>query len=298
MIAAIAALATVAACSPGGATLTHSEHLAAPPPTVSSPTTPSATPSATPTASPTPQPVVTRSTVAPPSGPISCNGGHITLNRSIAGGTGPFGSMISTGSTAVALTFDDGPDPVNTPQILDLLKECGVHATFCLVGHRARDNPALVKRIYNEGHTLCNHSWQHLDLSHPPATTSTGAPYSIVNDLQATNNAIHAAVPGAPIKYFRAPYGAWTQDVINAAKSLGMTPLDWSVDPRDWDSATYGTGASMVNHIIGAVEGAVHPGSIVLSHDNAHPDTITAYRTLLPWLKARFTLIALSTAQP
>jgi peptidoglycan/xylan/chitin deacetylase (PgdA/CDA1 family) len=146
-----------------------------------------------------------------------------------------------------------------------------------------------------EGHTLCNHSWQHLDLSHPPTTTATGKPYTILHDLDATNNAIRKAVPGAVIKYFRAPYGAWTPDVIAAAKALGMTPLDWSVDPRDWDSDTYGTGPKLSNHVISAVEADVHPGSIVLSHDNVHPDTIVAYRTLLPWLKARFTLIPMPT---
>ena len=303
---AIAAALAVSGCSPAHrstsepspTTVAVTAPSGAPPGTTSSPSAsgtprpssgPKSTPK-TPTAKPTTKPKPTASKPAAATGPISC-GGHVDLSRPTYHGTGPFGSLASTGSTAVALTFDDGPDPVNTPKILDLLKQCGVHATFCLVGHRARDNPDLVRRIYNEGHTLCNHSWQHLDLSHPPATTATGKPYTILHDLEATNNAIHKAVPGAPIKYFRAPYGNWTQDVIDAAKALGMTPLDWSVDPRDWDSATFGTGAPLVTHVIDTVEAKVRPGSIVLSHDNAHPDTITAYRTLLPWLKARFKLI-------
>jgi peptidoglycan/xylan/chitin deacetylase (PgdA/CDA1 family) len=85
----------------------------------------------------------------------------------------------------------------------------------------------------------------------------------------------------------------WTQDYITVAHELGMTPLHWAVDPSDWDYNTYGHGSSMVNHIISNVESNVRPGSVVLSHDFQKPDTVTAYRTLLPWLKERVELIAL-----
>jgi peptidoglycan-N-acetylglucosamine deacetylase len=197
--------------------------------------------------------------------------------------------MRTTGSSGVALTFDDGPDPINTPKMLDMLKQCGVKATFCLVGFRARDRPDLVRRIVNEGHTVCNHSWQHLlDLG---ATTRTDD--YIKHDLQATNNAILKAAPHAKIQYFRAPGGNFTPRLVQIAKDLGMKSLYWAVDPRDWDKATYGTGPAMVDHVISAVEGSARPGAIILSHDNGKPDTITAYRTLLPWLKARFKLIAM-----
>ncbi len=201
---------------------------------------------------------------------------------------GPAGSIKGTGSDAVALTFDDGPDPGHTPQILDLLKANGVKATFCLVGFRARDEPDLVRRIVAEGHTLCNHSWQHL------LNLGQLTPDEIRHDLQQTNDAIHAAAPGAPIKYFRAPGGNFTPVLVDVARELGMRSIHWNVDPRDWDRATYGTGQPMVNHIIWAVQRYTRPGSIVLSHD-AKPDTIAAYGQLLPWLKARFTLIPLPT---
>ncbi|MBA3490400.1 MAG: polysaccharide deacetylase family protein [Longispora sp.] len=195
--------------------------------------------------------------------------------------------MQVTGSEAVALTFDDGPDPVNTPKVLDLLAQYGVKATFCMVGTRARDYPGLVRRIVAEGHTVCNHSWQHrLDLARHNAGF-------ITQDLQATNDTIHRAAPGAKITYFRAPGGNFTPQVVDIAASMGMTSLYWDVDPRDWDSATYGTGTPMVNHIISAANRAVRPGSIVLSHDSGHPDTVVAYRTLLARLTTRFRLIAL-----
>jgi peptidoglycan/xylan/chitin deacetylase (PgdA/CDA1 family) len=187
----------------------------------------------------------------------------------------------------VALTFDDGPDPVNTPRILDLLRRNEVRATFCVVGTRVRAHPALVRRIVAEGHTLCNHSWQHrLDLG-------TRTPAEIRADLSRTDDAIHAAVPDAPVRYFRAPGGRFSPALVGGARTLGMTPLFWQVDPRDWDSGSFGTGTPLADHVVAAVRAAVRPGAIVLSHDSGHPDTVTAYAELLPWLKARFALAAL-----
>jgi peptidoglycan-N-acetylglucosamine deacetylase len=248
---------------------------------------PSPKPSPKPSRSPSSKPP------APASGPLSCKG-SVKLSRPQTTGTGPAGSLRSTGTPSVALTFDDGPDPINTPKLLDMLKQCGVKATFCLVGFRARDRPDLVRRIVAEGHTVCNHSWQHLtDLGADTRTDDY-----IRHDLQATTNAILKAAPDAKVQYFRAPGGNFTPRLVQIAKDLGMQSIYWSVDPRDWESSAYGKGTPMVNHIISAVEGGVRPGGIVLSHDNGKPDTITAYRTLLPWLKARFKLIALPITSP
>lgn len=304
VVSAVLALIALAACtSPskpnaGGASPTPTP--AAVSPSVGSPTaSPSALPSVptlsptvnpAPSVTPTPaRPAPTTAKPAPPAPatrPISCTG-KIAQSRPAASGVGPGGSVLSTGSAAVALTFDDGPDPINTPKILDELKQCGVKATFCLVGFRARDNPAMVARIAAEGHTLCNHSWQHLfDLAKRDEAY-------IRRDLQKTNDAIHKAAPAARIAYFRAPGGNFTTNLVKIAGSMGMKSIYWHVDPRDWESSKYGKGTSMVNHVIAAVERDVRPGSIVLSHDNGKPDTITAYRTLLPWLKARYTLIGL-----
>jgi peptidoglycan/xylan/chitin deacetylase (PgdA/CDA1 family) len=197
--------------------------------------------------------------------------------------------VTGTGTGGVALTFDDGPDPVNTPKLLDLLDQNGIKATFSLVGFRTRDNPAVVRRIAAAGHTLCNHSWQHLmDLGKRPLSYQKW-------DLTSTANAIEAAAPDTPVRYFRAPGGNFTPGLVDLIRQAGMTPLYWSVDPRDWDSASYGFGASMVSHIVGAVQADVRPGRIVLSHECRHPDTVTAYATLLPWLKARYPLVGLPT---
>jgi peptidoglycan-N-acetylglucosamine deacetylase len=201
----------------------------------------------------------------------------------------PTGALRRTGSNAVALTFDDGPDPVHTPLILDLLKQHGVKATFCVVGFRARDNPDLVKRIAAEGHTLCNHSWQHL------TDLATRPPEYARRDLESTNDAIRAAVPDARIAYFRAPGGHFTPDLVDLAKQVGMVSIYWQVDPRDWDHRNDPTEADHVARVIAAIQDETRPGAIVLSHDNRQPSTIEAYKVLLPWLKERFTLAALPT---
>lgn len=199
--------------------------------------------------------------------------------------TGPAGSQRLTGTQAVALTFDDGPDPVNTPKLLDVLRAQGVKATFCLVGHRVRDNQEIVKRIAAEGHTLCNHSWQHLqDLGKRPDAY-------LRRDLVATNEQIHRAVPGAPIRYFRAPYGNFSERLNRFATELGMIPLSWSVDDECWRTANYGHDGKMVDHMMAMVQQYTRPGGIILGHDNLKPHTVVAYQRILPWLKARFTLV-------
>lgn len=249
-------------------------------------------PSAAPSDSPSPaapeSPTPPKPTTAPPPkpAPIDCSG-TASVSLPAATGTGPLGTMRITGTEAVALTFDDGPDPVNTPKILDLLQACGVKATFCLKGAKAAANPNVVRRIASEGHTFCNHTWRHI------RQLGSYGPALIRQDLTDTNNAIKAAVPDARISYFRAPGGEWTPDYLTVARELGMTPLHWYVDTRDWESSKWGKGQSMVNHIISVVENETRPGAVILDHDFQKPDTTTAFRTLLPWLKARFTLIAL-----
>jgi peptidoglycan/xylan/chitin deacetylase (PgdA/CDA1 family) len=227
----------------------------------------------------------------PPASDPGSHPGNASANPSPKGEPsrhGPAGTAKRTGSASVALTFDDGPDPEQTPQLLDLLAQQQVKATFCLVGFRARDHPELVRRIVAEGHTVCNHSWQHLiDLGMRPADV-------IANDLKATNDAIYAAAPDAKIRYFRAPGGNFTPPLVGLARAQGMTSIYWDVDPRDWDHRKNSDDVHIAR-VIAEIQASTRPGAIVLSHDNRQPDTIQAYRTLLPWLKARFTLIPLPT---
>jgi peptidoglycan/xylan/chitin deacetylase (PgdA/CDA1 family) len=200
---------------------------------------------------------------------------------------GPANSATRTRGDGVALTFDDGPDPIQTPKILDLLAKYHVKATFCLVGVNVQAHPELVRRIVAEGHTVCNHTWHH------SLTLGTEPPAAIRDDLQRTNDAIHRAAPDAKIKYMRAPGGNFTPAFVSVAADMNMTSIYWHVDPRDWDHPVGESPAAHRARVIAAVETQVRNGSIVLSHDYGQPDTIAAYRTLIPWLQVRYTLVAL-----
>ncbi|MEU5156993.1 polysaccharide deacetylase family protein [Glycomyces sp. NPDC021274] len=170
---------------------------------------------------------------------------------------GPLGTRNHTGDDRVALTFDDGPSPVWTPKVLDMLREQGVKATFCLIGAYAEAYPELVADIAREGHTLCNHSWFHeFDLG-------KWSEAEIRANLQRTNDAIVKAAPGAEVRYFRHAGGQWTDRAIAVAADLGMESLHWTVDPSDWDNAV--TEAQIREHVLDRSA----PGTIVLLHDGA-----------------------------
>jgi peptidoglycan/xylan/chitin deacetylase (PgdA/CDA1 family) len=198
--------------------------------------------------------------------------------------TGPGNSLRTTGSSLVALTFDDGPDPAQTPKILALLAQYDVKATFCLVGRQAEKHPDIVRQIVAAGHTLCNHTWAH------SLTIGKDKPEQIEADLAQTNAAIRAAVPDAKIPFFRAPGGNFTDRLVGVAGSAGMTSLYWQVDPADWDHKPGETDVAHTDRVVAEIKKHVRPGSIVLSHDFNQPDTIAAYQKLLPWLKANFAL--------
>ncbi len=211
----------------------------------------------------------------------------VTASPSPTAPTGPARSEIVTGTDAVALTFDDGPDPVLTPKLLDLLAKEKVRATFCVVGTQAKAFPDLVRRIAADGHALCNHSWNH------SFKLGRAKPEDIRADLARTNAAIRAAVPDARISYFRAPGGNFTEPLVRTAEDLGMASIYWQVDPRDWEHKDGASADQHVQRIVASVQRETRPGSIVLSHDFAQPTTIRAYEVLLPWLRERFILAPL-----
>ncbi|MCY9786582.1 polysaccharide deacetylase family protein [Nocardiopsis sp. EMB25] len=178
------------------------------------------------------------------------------------------------GGMAVALTFDDGPHPDNTPRLLDVLDEHGVRAVFCVLGDQALRYPELVREIVDEGHTLCNHTMSHDDVS-------GWSPEEVREELLATNAAIHAAAPDARIRYFRAPFGAWGQSPEVAAE-MGMRPLGWSVDVLDW--STPGTGV-----LVDRLRAAITPTSVVLLHDGGgdRSQTVAAVDQLVPEMESQ-----------
>ncbi|WP_285471517.1 polysaccharide deacetylase family protein [Actinoplanes sp. NBRC 101535] len=228
-----------------------------------------------------------------PGDPSTAPGADRTESTTAPGGkhvkTGPAGSRLVTGTKGVALTFDDGPDPDYTPALLKILKKENVKATFCLVGSNAKQFPDLVRAIVADGHALCNHTWNH-DLRIGKKSAA-----KIKADLERTNAAIRAAVPGVAIPTFRAPGGNFTPKLVKGAKQLGMSSIYWKVDPRDWDHSHGESHGAHTAKIISYVKKRTRDGAIVLSHDYAQPDTIKAYRTLIPWLHDRFELVPLTS---
>jgi peptidoglycan/xylan/chitin deacetylase (PgdA/CDA1 family) len=165
-----------------------------------------------------------------------------------------------------------------------MLARYHVKATFCLVGQNVQRHPDIVRQIVAAGHALCNHTWNH------SLVIGKDKPERIQADLQRTDDAIHAAVPGVQIPFFRAPGGNFTDRLVRIAYARGMTSLYWAVDPRDWDHPEGEDDTAHVDKVVADVRKSVRPGSIVLSHDFHQPDTVKAYQQLLPWLKQNFAL--------
>ena len=174
-------------------------------------------------------------------------------------------------SQSIALTIDDGPDPVYTPQVLKLLHQYRVTATFSMIGVHVAAYPHLARAVHEAGHLIANHTWTHANLA--------GLPTRRVHDeLTQASDAIHAAT-GVHPALFRAPYGAWTAAVIRQCERMKMIPLDWSVDPRDWAKPG-------VRRIVRRIMTQTRPGSIILEHDGGgnRSQTVAALRIVLPRL--------------
>lgn len=167
-------------------------------------------------------------------------------------GDDPYKVLTDTGladKKLVALTFDDGPNPETTSQLLDILKEEQVHATFFVLGSRAQYYPELVRRAKDEGHQIGTHTYGHKLL-----TKLTDEERR--SEIDRANEAIEAAT-GAPPTALRPPYGSYN-DAVKA--DANMPVVMWSVDPEDWK---YRDADTVCENILSAVE----DGDIVLLHD-------------------------------
>lgn len=199
--------------------------------------------------------------------------------------------VVNAGPMVMALTFDDGPSPQYTVQVLDRLRDHSVRATFFVCGDNVVRYPAVVRRIVREGHALGNHTW-----SHPRLDGLDTA--NVREQIQRTQTAITRISGHRPV-LFRAPYGRFTDSSLALCDELGLRPISWSVDPKDWTNP----GADA---IAGRVLASAASGAIVLNHDgveggddNPQPgsgadrsQTVAALNTYLPRLIAagyRFT---------
>lgn len=156
---------------------------------------------------------------------------------------------INTDKGKVAITFDDGPHPQYTGQLLDGLKKRGVKATFFVTGEHAELHPDIIRRMSEEGHCVGNHTYSHMQLKDSNKE-------EFKEELIKTNEII-TGITGEEVLYVRPPYGTWDKKFET---ELNMFPVLWNVDPLDWCS-------NNVSCITEKVVNKVQENDIILMHD-------------------------------
>lgn len=169
-------------------------------------------------------------------------------------------------SKKIALTFDDGPHPYYTEQLLDGLKERDVRATFFVLGKHAEQYPELVERMNEEGHLIGNHTYSHMQLSQRNSE-------AFKEELIKTNELLEE-LTGQEVQYVRPPYGTWDKKF---EKELNMFPVLWNIDPLDWSSKN-------VTGIVQKVKSKAKDNGIILMHDE-YKTTVTAALQIIDELK-------------
>lgn len=174
----------------------------------------------------------------------------------------------------VAITFDDGPSTVYTPQILSILARYRVPATFFEIGRNVAAHPGVTRRVYRAGDSVQNHTWAHRNLRRVSWNTFR---YQVTH----TDSVIRAQTGYTP-RCLRPPFGAVSSSVYARAARLGKRVVLWTVDPKDWSRPGTAT-------IVRRVLNNVRSGSIVLFHDGGgnRSQTVAALPTILRTLRAR-----------
>ncbi len=175
---------------------------------------------------------------------------------------------VITPEPVVALTFDDGPDPVHTPRLLEILARHGARATFFLIGERASRHPSVVAGIAAAGHAIGNHTWDHPDLTLVPARACRD---------QIERCAAAIGPVAAPL--FRPPYGRLPRASRRVVADLGYTAIKWDVSSEDWQGHD-------ATRIATAIESKIAPGSIVLGHDGLYDPARPEFADRGPTLRA------------
>ena len=178
----------------------------------------------------------------------------------------------ATEEKRIALTFDDGPNEKKTREILGVLAEYDVKATFFVIGENAEAHPDRIREIYDAGHEIGNHTWSHGNL------TRLGRD-RIREEVRKTEEVL-MRICGEKPAVFRPPGGCWSESSIAVVEEMGYTCVLWSVDTRDW---TMPGADSVIRRVAGKTRG----GDIVLFHDlgDEKLPTPDALRVLLPQLR-------------
>jgi peptidoglycan/xylan/chitin deacetylase (PgdA/CDA1 family) len=177
-------------------------------------------------------------------------------------------------ANAVALTIDDGPHPVWTPQVLRLLDKYHVPALFCMIGNQVRGHEGVARSVVGAGHQVANHTWSHpLSLGRKPAA-------EMREEISRAQDKIYSTTGYSPV-LFRSPGGDWSPTLFGQTAQSRMIPIDWSDDPRDWSRPGVGVITTRLM--------AARPGQILLCHDGGgdRSQTFSALQTVIPALQAR-----------
>jgi cellulose synthase/poly-beta-1,6-N-acetylglucosamine synthase-like glycosyltransferase/spore germination protein YaaH/peptidoglycan/xylan/chitin deacetylase (PgdA/CDA1 family) len=192
----------------------------------------------------------------------------------------------------VALSFDDGPDPVWTPKILDILKQYHVHAAFMVIGEEAMDNIGLLKRYIREGHEIGNHTYTHPDISEIP-------PWQLQGELNSTER-LFAAELGIQPLYFRPPYSIDQEPDTNdeaapayRIQQMGYTIIGDKIDTDDWSEHPRKSPQEITDSVLQQMEQMKKlswmRGSVILLHDGGgdRSATVAALPLLITTLRAK-----------
>ena len=178
---------------------------------------------------------------------------------------------IKTSEKVVYLTFDDGPDAEQTPQVLDVLKRNNATATFFCIGNRIAGNEQILKRIIDDGHTIGNHSFSHIN-SFPLFSRRR-----MIADIEQCQKAIESATGTAPT-LFRPPFGVTNPTISKAVKNLNLKTIGWTI-------RTYDTNRCSNAKIARRISRQLRPGAIILLHDRL-PQSAERLQMVIDTVKA------------
>ncbi|MCX7970386.1 MAG: polysaccharide deacetylase family protein [Negativicutes bacterium] len=185
-------------------------------------------------------------------------------------GESDFQSVSGSQFRPVAITFDDGPSPPYTTELLAVLRAYHVPATFFLVGEKAARYPQLVREIHGDGHEIGNHTWDHRDLLQISRVEAW-------QEIDRTNEIIQN-LTGVRPQLLRPPHGFRDRTIIDMAGQRGMRVAEWTVMARDWQNPG-------VDVIVDRILSGVSPGAIILLHDGDGRDGVTPRRQTVEAVK-------------
>ncbi len=213
---------------------------------------------------------------------VSLLGAGALLLLAVLPGNSFYGPVITHGETAkkqIALTFDDGPYPPYTQNLLQILAAKKARATFFMVGENAARHPDIVRLVQSRGHQICLHAGYHQDLL---KLSSAQLQSNIAYGKQTLE-----ALTGKPVRYMRPPHGFKDWHVLRVMREAGLQAVNWSIIPRDWTNPG-------VQQIVRRVCDGAEPGAIVLLHDGDSPgqtapreQTVAAVAQIIDRLRAQ-----------